>query len=186
MAAPAMSNNSAKKIARYREGLMFEEIQGNRLYLGKPAAAAIRCFAAGLSVAALLAGGTSAFASQIHFTAELSGRGEAPPNQSPARGHVDATLDTDTNTLTWRVTYSGLTAAPTGAHFHGPIAYSGLTSEENAPIQVGTAGGLGSPFSGTSVIDATQTKDLKGKRWYFNLHSTKFPGGEIRGPVVER
>ena len=29
-------------------------------------------------------------------------------------------------------------------------------------------------------------KDLKGKRWYFNLHSQKFPGGEIRGPVVQR
>jgi hypothetical protein len=165
---------------------MSREFQGKNLQFGKPAVAAIRSVVAGLSVAALLAGGTAAFASQIHFTAELSGGSEAPPNQSPARGHVDATLDTDTNTLKWRVTYSGLTAAPIGAHFHGPIAYSGLTAEENAPIQVGTSGGLGSPFSGTSVLDATQTKDLKGKRWYFNLHSTKFPGGEIRGPVVQR
>jgi hypothetical protein len=165
---------------------MSEEIQGKYLQSGKPAGAAIRCIFAGVSAAALLAGGTTAFASQIHFTAELSGGSEAPPNQSPAHGHVDATLDTDTNTLKWRVTYSGLTAAPIGAHFHGPVAYSGLTSEENAPIQVGTSGGLGSPFGGTSVIDATQTKDLKGKRWYFNLHSTKFPGGEIRGPVVQQ
>jgi CHRD domain len=165
---------------------MSEEFQAKYLQSSKPVGAAIRCVVAGLSVAALLAGGTTAFASQIHFTAELSGGGEAPPNPSPARGHVDATLDTDTNTLTWRVTYSGLTAAPIGAHFHGPVAYSGLTSEENAPIQVGTPGGLGSPFSGRSVIDATQTKDLKGKRWYFNLHSKNFPGGEIRGPVVEQ
>jgi hypothetical protein len=181
-----MFKNDAKKIARCREDQMSEEIQGKYLQSGKPVGAAIRCAVAGLSVAALLAGGTAAFASQLHFTAELSGGGEAPPNPSPARGHVDATLDTDTNTLTWRVTYSGLTAAPIGAHFHGPVAYSGLTSEENAPIQVGTSGGLGSPFSGTSVLDATQTKDLKGKRWYFNLHSKNFPGGEIRGPVVQR
>ena len=59
---------------------------------------------AGLGFAALVAGGTVAFASEIHFSAELRGRGEAPPNDSPAVGHVDATLDTDTRTLTWRVT----------------------------------------------------------------------------------
>jgi hypothetical protein len=163
-----------------------DEIQGKQFQSGKPAAAAVRCVVAGLSVAALLTGGPAAFARQIHFTAKLSGGGEAPPNQSPARGHVDATLDTDTNTLTWRVTYSGLSAAPTGAHFNGPVAYSGLTAEVNAPIQVDTSGPLRSPFGGTAVIDATQTKDLKGKRWYFNLHSTKFPNGEIRGPVVQR
>ena len=141
---------------------------------------------AGLGFAALVAGGTVAFASELHFFADLHGRGEAPPNNSPAVGHMDATLDTDTRTLKWRVTYSGLTAAPIGAHFHGPVAYSGLTAEENAPIQVGTPGGLGSPFGGTATIDENQMKDLKGKRWYFNLHSQKFPGGEIRGPVVQR
>ncbi|WP_422311637.1 CHRD domain-containing protein, partial [Roseiarcus sp.] len=26
----------------------------------------------------------------------------------------------------------------------------------------------------------------KDGRYYFNLHSTKIPGGEIRGPVVRR
>jgi hypothetical protein len=141
---------------------------------------------AGLGILALLAGGSAAFAEKIHFTADLFGRGEAPPNNSPGRGHVDATLDTTTNKLTWRVTYSGLSGAPIGAHFHGPVAYSGLTSEENAPIQVGTSGKLSNPFGGESVIDANQAKDLKGARWYFNLHTPQFPGGEIRGPVVQR
>ena len=87
---------------------MSEEVQGKCLQSGNATMrSAIRCAVAGLGVAALLASGATAFASQIHFTAELSGGSEAPPNQSPARGHVDATLDTDTNTLTWRVTYSG-------------------------------------------------------------------------------
>ena len=35
-------------------------------------------------------------------------------------------------------------------------------------------------------IDDTQAKDLKVGRWYFNLHSKKFPEGEIRGRVVGR
>ena len=83
------------------------------------------------------------------------------------------TFDTDTNTLEWTVTYSGLSGGPIGAHFHGPVSYLGLTPEENAPIQVGTPGNLASPFHGVAKIDDTQAKDLKDGRWYFNLHSTK-------------
>lgn len=146
----------------------------------------LRAVAAGVGIAALVAGGPAAFAEKIHFYADMSGRGEAPPNNSPGHGNLDATLDTDTNTITWKATYSGLSGGVIGAHFHGPVAYSGLTSEENAPIQVGTPGKLTSPLGGTAKLDAAQVKDLMGSRWYFNIHTPKFPGGEIRGPVVER
>jgi hypothetical protein len=139
-----------------------------------------------LGLVALTAMGSFARAETLLFRADLSGRGEAPPNDSTATGHVDAALDTDTLTLTWTANYSGLSGPPIGAHFHGPVSYIGMTSEENAPIQVGTPGDLASPFKGKSVIDATQYKDLKDGRWYFNLHSKKFPGGEIRGPVVRK
>jgi len=134
--------------------------------------------------AALTAFGSQAFALLIPIQATLTGAGEVPPNNSPAKGLMTGTFDTDTNTLTWTVTYSGLSGAPIGAHFHGPVSYLGLTPEENAPIQVGTPGNLASPFHGVAQISADQAKDLKDGRYYFNLHSTKIPGGEIRGPVV--
>ncbi|MGA2795908.1 MAG: CHRD domain-containing protein, partial [Roseiarcus sp.] len=102
------------------------------------------------------------------------------------KAELSATLDTDTNLLTWTVSYSGLTGAPIGAHFHGPISYSGLTPEENAPIQVGTPGNLASPFKGSSTITDVQAKDLKDGRWYFNVHTPKFPAGEVRGPVYRQ
>ena len=108
-----------------------------------------------------------------------------PPNDSPARGVLEGTFDTDTNTLTWRVTYSGVTTAPIGAAFHGPVPL-GLPPEEIAPIQVATPGNLMSPFHGVAKIDDVQAKDLEDGRWYFNLHSKQFPAGEIRGPVVRR
>lgn len=136
------------------------------------------------ALAALILGAAPARAEMLNFQADLTGGREVPPNNSPAKGHVDATLDTSSNTLTWSVTYAGLTGAPIGAHFHGPVSYIGATSEENAPIQVGTPGDLGSPFHGRATIDATQSEDLRKGRWYFNLHSPKFPAGEIRGPVV--
>lgn len=139
-----------------------------------------------LVVALLMAIGSPALASTIEFKADMGGHGEVPPNDSVGRGHLEATLDTSTNTLTWSCTYSGLTGAPIGAHFHGPVSYVGATSEENAPIQVGTPGNLASPFKGSTIIDATQAQDLKIGRWYFNVHSPKFPAGEIRGPIVRK
>jgi hypothetical protein len=151
-------------------------------------AAGRRVLASGMLVSALalLVFGASARAEVLNFQADLTGGREVPPNDSKATGHVDAALDTSTNTLTWTCTYSGLSSAPIGAHFHGPVSYIGATSEENAPIQVGTPGSLASPFSGKATIDETQAQDLKIGRWYFNLHSTKVPGGEIRGPVVRK
>src|SRR5208337_4337631 len=105
-----------------------------------------------------------------------------PPNNSVAKGRMTGVFDTDNNTLEWTVTYSGLSSPPIGAHLHGPVSDLGLT--EIAPIQVGTPGNPASPFHGVAKIDDTQAKDLKDGRYYFNLHSTKIPGGEIRGPVV--
>ena len=139
-----------------------------------------------LAVAAFFLTGSHAFAVKIPIQATLSGAGEVPPNDSPAKGLMTGTFDTDNKTLDWTVTYSGLSSPPIGAHFHGPVSYLGLTPEENAPIQVGTPGNLASPFHGVAQIDDTQAKDLKDGRWYFNLHSKKFTSGEIRGPVVRR
>jgi hypothetical protein len=136
--------------------------------------------------AALIATSSCAFALKIPIKADLSGGGEVPANTSAAKGLMEGTFDTNTNTLTWTVTYSGLSSPPIGAHFHGPVAYLGLTPEDNAPIQIGTPGSLASPFHGVAKIDDTQAKDLKDGRWYFNLHSKNFPSGEIRGPIVRR
>ena len=87
-----------------------------------------------LGLAALVGYASSAFADTLYFKADLTGGGEVPPNDAPGKGHMEATFDASTNTLTWTCAYEGLTTAPIGAHFHGPVSYSGATSEENAPI----------------------------------------------------
>ena len=154
------------------EGVFCKEASGKRLTV-----IAFACVA--------LAGSFSpALALVIPIQATLTGAGEVPPNNSSARGLMQGTFDTDTNTLNWTVSYSGVSTPVIGAHFHGPVSYLGLTPEENAPIQVGTPGSLASPFHGVAQISPEQAKDLKDGRWYFNLHSKKFPDGELRGPVV--
>jgi CHRD domain len=162
-------------------GADYENVSGKkRTAMGGSASVAV------LALVALIASSSRVFALIIPIQATLTGTGEVPPNNSPARGLMEGTFDTDTNTLTWTVTYSGLSSPPIAAHFHGPVSYLGLTPEENAPIQVGTPGNLASPFHGVAKIDDTQAKDLKDGRWYFNLHSKDFVAGEIRGPVVRR
>ena len=123
-------------------------------------------------------------ADTLRFHADLSGRGEWPPSASPATGHMEATLDTATNTLKWSCAYSNLSGVPIGAHFDGPVSYVSATADVNTRIEVATSGNLSSPFSGKATIDATQAQDLKSGRWYFDLHTHKYPAGEIRGPVL--
>ena len=137
-----------------------------------------------LASVALIATVARAVAVTVSVEAVLSGAGEAPPNDSAATGLMRGTFDRDTRRLAWTVTYSGLSSLPIGAEFHGPVPWLGRPPEETAPAQVATPGDLKSPIRGVGTLDDIQTKDLMAGRWYFNLHSRKFPSGEIRGPVV--
>ena len=139
---------------------------------------------AALATAVLIVTGTGSFAATVSFKAELNGAREVPPTQSKGTGSLRATLDTGSKTLTWTGSYSGLSGPVTGAHFHGPVSYVGLTSEQNAPIQVGTPGSLASPFKGSTTITGAQAKDLMDGRWYFNIHTPANKDGEIRGQIV--
>jgi CHRD domain len=130
---------------------------------------------------ALSATGSHAFADMIRIEALLSGAGEAPPTDSAGAGRMEGSFDSETRMLAWTVAYSGLSSPALSADFHGPAPPG-----EIAPIQVATPGDLASPFHGLAKLDDAQARDLMDGRWYFNLHSKRFPAGEIRGPVVRR
>ena len=111
-------------------------------------------------------------------TARLSGASEVPPTSSAASGTLDASMNKDTNVLSWTVTYTGLSGPATGGHFHGP-AMAG----QNAAVVLPFAGSLASPIKGTATLTAAQAGDVMAGRWYVNLHTAANPGGEIRGQV---
>jgi hypothetical protein len=110
------------------------------------------------------------------MTATLSGRNEVPPNGSAGSGQAAIKLDGDT--LSWTITYSGLSGPVTGAHFHGPAPATG-----NAPVVLPFAGSLASPITGSKQLTPAQIAQLKSGMWYVNLHTAANPGGEIRGQV---
>ncbi|MES2876974.1 MAG: CHRD domain-containing protein [Pseudomonadota bacterium] len=131
------------------------------------------------SVLALTACSTKAQMSRsTGFTAQLSGASEVPPTTSAATGTLEAKLDKDTNTLSWTVTYAGLSSPLTAGHFHGP-AMPG----QNAGVVVPLGGNLTSPIKGQATLTAAQTADLMAGMWYVNLHTDTNPNGEIRGQV---
>ena len=92
-------------------------------------------------------------------------------------GSATITFDTNTNLLSWNVSWSGLSAPATLAHFHGPALPT-----QNAGVQVGI--GVPSPRVGSQVISGAQATDLLNGLWYINIHSSNFPAGEIRGQVL--
>ena len=111
------------------------------------------------------------------MSATLGGGKEVPPNSSSGSGIAAIKLDGDV--LSWVITYSGVTGPVTGAHFHGPAA-----ANANAGVIVPFAGSLGSPITGSQKLTAPQIAGLRSGLWYVNLHTSAFPGGEIRGQVT--
>lgn len=130
------------------------------------------------ATAALAFSVAPAFAETVKFTADLTGAAEVPPTDSAGTGKVEATLDTDTKVFTWTVTYEGLSGEATAAHFHGPAA-EGANAGPVVPIP----DPLASPINGNATLTDEQVTQLQGGQWYFNLHTEKFPDGEIRGQV---
>lgn len=131
--------------------------------------------------AALFAGAavSPAYAEMLTFTADLSGGNEVPANDSAAEGAAEVTLDTETNALTWTVTYSGLSGPLIGSHIHGP-AGTGANAGVLVPLKHGD-----SPMEGTAEMTDEQVEFLRAGQTYVNLHTENFPGGEIRGNLTQ-
>jgi hypothetical protein len=113
---------------------------------------------------------------QSSFEANLDGLQEVPPNASPAFGLGDFSLSGTTFSVTTGSYQDLLDAAP---GVNGPVVFS-LTLDSP-----GTTTGT---FSGSGTLTAGQIADLNSGNLYVNIHSTVFPGGEIRGqlePVPE-
>jgi hypothetical protein len=118
-------------------------------------------------------------AATLHLKADLKASSEVPAKDSTGTGTLTATLDTDTNEFKYQVEFSGLTGPVVAAHFHGPAA-EGANAKPQLPIKTSA-----SPIEGKATLTAEQAKDLADGKWYFNLHTSANPGGEIRGQIVK-
>jgi hypothetical protein len=145
-------------------------------------------------------------------SAHLEGFQEVPALSTTASGRFRAVVDTVGNTITWKMTYDGLEGTVTQAHVHfgqmsvnGGISFFLCSNLGNGPA--GTQACPEGPAELTGIITpdlvvgpgaappaapgqgiepgafAEIAKAIREGVAYVNVHSTKWPGGEIRGQL---
>jgi hypothetical protein len=127
--------------------------------------------------------GVGTASAQWTFQATLSGLNEVGPNASPATGFGTVVLNAAQTQITVDESWSGLTAPATASHIHGPGG-----AGTNAGVIFGFSG-VPAATSGAIpeqifAINATQVSYLFAGFMYMNVHSSTFPGGEIRGQLL--
>jgi hypothetical protein len=133
----------------------------------------------------LLAGAPGrADAALILFEANLSGLQEVPPNASPGTGFGQIILDDVLNQITVELSFQDLLAAAVAAHIHGP-ASPGVNAPVLFPLDLtGAFGSSGTIAPQVFAITPVQIAQLEAGLFYFNVHTSVFPGGEIRGQAL--
>ena len=166
--------------------------------------------ALGLSSSLLLLCAGMANAAVITYSAALNGASEDPRNDSPATGRTTVLIDDVTNLMTVNATFSGLLGTTTASHIHcctlipftarAGVATS-LPTFPAFPNDV-TAASYTETFDLLSLatyntafitnnggsVESARLAFLTGLaegRAYLNIHTTAFPGGEIRGFLAE-
>src|SRR5438132_7778445 len=161
--------------------------------------------AAVVAVLGLTIAATSADEGTLKLRAKLTGFQESPPKLSPSTRSFEATVTG--STLSYTLTYSKLSSPAFMAHIHfGQPAVNGgiflwLCGSAAAPGPAGTP--TCPPDGGTVSRSGITAADIQGVSAqnlsagdfagapsiitsgdaYVNVHTTAFPGGEIRGLV---
>lgn len=144
--------------------------------------------------------------SKFVVSTDLTGFQEVPAITTPASGTFRAWVDTRANTITWKLTYTALDGAPVQqSHVHvgqlsvnGGVSFFLCSNLGNGPpgTQVCPEG----PAELSGVVTATEVIGPNGQgvepmsfaeiagairagKAYANVHSARWPGGEIRGQL---
>jgi hypothetical protein len=117
------------------------------------------------------------------FTTRMSGTQEVPANNSAGRGFGRVVLNAAETQITASFYFENLSANTISGHIHGPAA-PGV----NAPILFDmtppTGVTRGRVVDKVFNVTPAQVADLRAGLWYFNVHTTAFTGGEIRGQIL--
>lgn len=120
----------------------------------------------------------AAQAETISLAAHLLGSTEVPATPSDAFAEAQFTYDGALHELQYYVNYDGI--APAKADLHGPaLAGDQAASLADLPLSE-------SPLSGSVKLTAEQEAELLAGKMYLDIHSQKYPGGEIRGQIVRQ
>jgi CHRD domain len=145
-------------------------------------------------------------ASAETLQAGLKGFKEVPAISTSAAGHFRATINDEAGTIAYELSYSGLTGDVQQAHIHvGQFFVNGAVSvflcqTEASPDPTGLAPRCPQSGKVTGILQSANMIEgpivsqgiapgefdelvtaIRAERTYVNVHSSTFPGGEIRG-----
>ena len=131
------------------------------------------------SAAAILSSCAAMKAQETGQQILLYGTNEVPSNPTPAKGMGTVNIAADGRVV---VTVSVVAMTPTAAHIHegaagtnGPVIVPFTKISENSFVAPDNA----------KLTDA-QYASYKAGNLYVNVHSAKYPGGEVRAQIVGR
>lgn len=122
-----------------------------------------------------------AFAQILNFTSPMDGLQEVPPVTTPGSGFATVTLNTITGQVEVSGTFSNLLQPVTAAHIHG-LAPAGVNA--GVIITLDLTGTTSGTISGGGTLTPAQIQGMIEHRTYINVHTSAFPGGEIRGQII--
>ncbi len=149
----------------------------------------------------------------LRLFTRLSTFNEVLPKGTGGHGRFEAKLSEDGTTLNWTLSWTGLTAPPIQAHIHfaqegvngnvmtflcgGPAGSATIPQKPDCPaMTTATVTGTttaadiiplnaGASDQGLNAGDfATFLRAIKTGDGYANVHTPRFPGGEIRGQLA--
>ena len=114
----------------------------------------------------------------------IDGLQEVPQRQTAGNGTMDIVYNRNTRTLSYTVRWNSLTGPVASAHIHGTASKgvnAGVLQDWTSTISKTVSG----TYSGSVFIDGVvfNEEDLLLGRYYVNIHTATFPGGEIRGQI---
>ncbi|HET9746441.1 MAG TPA: CHRD domain-containing protein [Chitinophagaceae bacterium] len=114
----------------------------------------------------------------------MTGAQETPPVTTSATGSIDANYNRLSRTLSYKISFSGLSGNATAAHIHG-LGEAGVTAGVVQTF-VGFPAATSGTYSGTLLVDGVKIKeeDILAGRYYANIHTAARPAGEIRGQLI--
>ena len=149
---------------------------------------------------------TTAHATPITYTAVLNGPSEAPPNASPGTGFATVIFDDTAFTLEVIASFQGLVGLTSASHIHCCTSSPGtgtagvatvvpafpgfpfnvMSGNLDTILNLLSASAYNPAFvtangSSVALAELALTNGLAAGDAYFNIHTSTFPGGEIRG-----
>jgi hypothetical protein len=167
---------------------------GTRLRI---AAVALIVALVGASIA--LASATKGKDDDNGFAARLIGFNEVPANNTA--GHGQLTFTMTSTQITFKLVYADLSGPPAAAHIHvgqknvnGGVSVFFCGGGGQAACPAATSGTVSGTITAANVVGpaaqgynagdlAAVERAIKAGVTYANMHTAKFPGGEIRGQI---